>query len=594
MKKQKRNPIKILFSNTIFAIRFLLKTNRSLICSKIAVIILQAVSTFIPIIFIRMILNALTYNEGYIMLFLYIFLYSFSTFIVHYLENLLGNWDQMQLAVTRYKSNLLLGQAVMKMSYSTIETPVTKNFISLAQGDSLVYIFTLSINMISSIIKIIGLTAIVLTFQPIILLVIIFVVFVKLIVANRQRAMAIRLRQQQVGLQRESSYLYEIMRDTKFAKEMRVNNLSDWIGYKIRDHFNTKMVPIFSKALKARNKFGIIGLMAQIIQEAIVYLYLAYRVIFGGMKIGDFSMYLTSIKSFTSNVTALFSNFSNLIQQGQFATEFRTFIEFYQSKKVEEKNSAVKLPSQNIGIEFIDVSFRYPGTETWILKNISLKIEPGEKISIVGCNGAGKTTLVKLLCRFYNPDNGEIRLNGVAIHTIPMSQYISLIGAVFQDYKLFSFSVRENIEFDTKMNKDRLRYAMQMSGLQSKVDTLPNQENTSIGKEFDDYGVEFSAGEGQKLAIARALYKNAPIAILDEPTASLDPIAEYDIYCRFHELSNDKTTIYISHRLSSSRFTDKIVVLDKGTIAEYGTHAELISLNGIYKKMFDTQSQYYK
>ena len=186
-------------------------------------------------------------------------------------------------------------------------------------------------------------------------------------------------------------------------------------------------------------------------------------------------------------------------------------------------------------------------------------------------------------------------MNGVPIQKIPLEQYYDLIGVVFQDFKLFSFTVRENVALDMESNDKDLLICLEKSGLTHKINTLPQKLDTLISKEFDDYGVEFSGGEGQKLAIARTLYKNAPLIILDEPTSAIDPIAEYEIYSRFHQLTEGKSTIYISHRLSSTRFTDKIAVFSEGELVEYGNHETLVQIdNGVYKRMFELQAQFYK
>lgn len=216
-------------------------------------------------------------------------------------------------------------------------------------------------------------------------------------------------------------------------------------------------------------------------------------------------------------------------------------------------------------------------------------------MSIVGVNGAGKTTFVKLLCRFYEPTEGEIFVNGIPVKDIPLNEYYGLLGVVFQDFSLFNFTVRENISMSTKADEDRLRDAIVKCGLENRVETLPDGVDTYIYKEFDPDGIELSGGEGQKIAIARAVYRGAPIVIFDEPTSALDPIAEYDIYRNFHDLAENRTAIYISHRLSSTRFTDRTAVFANGTIAEYGTHDELMAIDGgIYKEMFAAQAKYYQ
>ncbi|MBQ7428745.1 MAG: ABC transporter ATP-binding protein [Butyrivibrio sp.] len=244
-------------------------------------------------------------------------------------------------------------------------------------------------------------------------------------------------------------------------------------------------------------------------------------------------------------------------------------------------------------IEFRHVSFAYPKTDRKILDDISIKIRPGEHLSIVGLNGAGKTTFIKLLCRLYDPTEGEILVDGVNIKEYDYKEYMQQIAPVFQDFKLFAFSMGENIAFDKAGNAKISKYT-DLVGLKDLLGKLDNGFNTNIFKYFDEKGIEPSGGEQQKIAISRALFKDSPIVILDEPTAALDPLAEYEVYKEFHTLVGGKTAVYISHRLSSCKFCDKIAVFSEGHIAEYGTHDELINVpSGIYAEMFEAQAKYY-
>ena len=330
-------------------------------------------------------------------------------------------------------------------------------------------------------------------------------------------------------------------------------------------------------------------------QEAIVYIYLAYKVVFKGMLIGDFTMYMTSIKSFANYVSGFVGNLSLLSGIGLEINDYRYCMELAQKQDSHvDSNAKSEVNDKNLKIEFKNVSFKYPNTDRMILKNISICLESRQSLSIVGINGVGKTTFVKLICRFYEPTEGEILLNGIPIQTIPYEEYIQLIGVVFQDFKMFAFSVRENIAMQMYADDLLLQKSISESGLEKKINMLAFGMDTMISKEFDSEGIEFSGGECQKLAIARAIYKDAPLIILDEPTSALDPIAEYDVYKRFSELSNGKCAVYISHRLSSTRFTDKIAVFSDGNLVEYGNHSELMKIaDGKYKEMFEMQAQYY-
>lgn len=245
-------------------------------------------------------------------------------------------------------------------------------------------------------------------------------------------------------------------------------------------------------------------------------------------------------------------------------------------------------------MEFKNVSFKYPGSEIFALKKINLEINLNEKLCIVGANGSGKTTLIKLLTRLYFPTEGEILLDGVNINNFDYEKYQGLFSPVFQDYALYTLSIKENIALEQNPNAEKVKQTLKNVGLEHLIYDLSNGINTSIFKIHDSVGFEPSGGEGQRIAIARALYHTAQIYLLDEPTASLDPIAEYEIYKQFSDMIKNKPSILITHRLSAVKLVDKVLVMDNGKIAEIGTHQDLYNANGLYTKMYDVQAEYYK
>ncbi|MGN1145002.1 MAG: ABC transporter ATP-binding protein, partial [Acetatifactor sp.] len=248
-------------------------------------------------------------------------------------------------------------------------------------------------------------------------------------------------------------------------------------------------------------------------------------------------------------------------------------------------------------LEFRNVSFHYPNSGRMILKNVSFRLKTGHKLAIVGANGAGKTTFIKLLCRLYDPTEGEILLNGIDIRKYDYDEYIRLFSIVFQDYKIFSFSVAENVAAGPEFDKERVVKSLRAAGIYDRVLEMKRGIDSKLLKDQqdgDEEGIEISGGEKQKIALARALYRDAPVVILDEPTSALDPIAEQDIYKRFNDMVADKTAVFISHRMSSCRFCDEIVVFDDGRIVESGTHDELVAdVKGVYHRMWEAQAQYY-
>ncbi len=246
-------------------------------------------------------------------------------------------------------------------------------------------------------------------------------------------------------------------------------------------------------------------------------------------------------------------------------------------------------------IEFCNVSFRYPGAEDYALHNLSLKFKIGERLAVVGKNGSGKTTFIKLLCRLYDPTEGEIRLNGVDIRKYDYDEYLSIFSVVFQDFKLFSFSLGQNVATAMEYDREKAEQCLRKAGLSERLKTMPNGVDTPLYKDFETEGVEISGGEAQKVALARALYKDAPFIVLDEPTAALDPIAEAEIYTKFDELVGEKTAIYISHRLSSCKFCDEIAVFDSGAVVQRGCHEDLMrEKDGLYYELWTAQARYYE
>ena len=273
--------------------------------------------------------------------------------------------------------------------------------------------------------------------------------------------------------------------------------------------------------------------------------------------------------------------------------QYIKFMNFCTVQKAQETQKMPKL-DMDFQIEFKHIYYRYPGSKTYALKDIDFVIHKGERLAIVGPNGSGKSTLVKLLVRLIEPTSGTIIINGININNLSIEEYKSLFSVVFQDFALSSFSVDDNISSEPTFNQKKAVRSMKLAGIWEKIAVLPGKGNTAIGTQLDASGVQFSGGELQKIAIARAWYKDSPIIVLDEPTAALDPISESKIYEHFDNLVKGKTAVYISHRMSSTRFSSQILVLNNSRIVEKGTHTELMKKNGLYHELFSQQAKYYK
>ncbi len=321
------------------------------------------------------------------------------------------------------------------------------------------------------------------------------------------------------------------------------------------------------------------------------YLFAAVKAATGAVTVGAFTKYAGALTQFGSACADLVLGNVKIREICTYMTEFLAFLD------LESRHAAGSIPVEKrvdgeYEIAFEHVSFSYPGSKEPVLRDVNCKIDMKRKLAVVGRNGAGKTTFIKLLCRLYEPTQGRITLNGVDIRKYDEEQYRSLFSVVFQDFRLFAFPVWENVVAGQERDNTKIREALRQAGAKELVDGMPKGVDTLLYKDMGD-GMEISGGEAQKLALARALYKDAPIVILDEPTAALDPLAEAEVYERFDRMVEGKTSIYISHRMSSCRFCDDILVFDKGRVAERGSHETLLAKEGLYAKLWHAQAQYY-
>ena len=391
---------------------------------------------------------------------------------------------------------------------------------------------------------------------------------------------------------RRLTYFNNTIQNFQYGKEIRNNGLFNWFSDKYKEKFSEFYALV--KKMSIKITFAMIFLtFIDIAQVAIGYIYVIKKAALGLISVGEFSMYLAGITSFAGSFQSLMQTLTNL-------SEYKNYYKFYKDY--------MSIPIQtNLGkdkpaipasfdIEFQNVSFKYGTSEKFALQNVNVKFNSKERIAIIGENGAGKSTFVKLLMRLYEPTEGKILINGIDIKEIDYSHYQTWFAAVFQDFKLFSFSIKENITFGndkTEADKKRLENIVSASGLKEVIDKLDKGLETLVYRDFDDAGFTPSGGEGQKIAIARAAYKNAPIVILDEPTAALDPKAENKIYEQFDSFFADKCSLYISHRMAVTKFSDRTLVFDNAHIVQDGNHETLMNQEGKYKELYSLQAKYY-
>lgn len=492
--------------------------------------------------------------------------------------------------------NEMLGMRIMEMDFQLTEDKAAldqlekaKNGISWYSG-GIGGIASEFFGIIQNAATIAGVIVIILIKTPLLIVITLVMLALKAYMNNRSNQLEIKFYNKLSDLNRRFTYLVFTLIDFRYGKDIRLYDAKDMMLEKFQQNIDRQ-----NEDYKEQNarQFRINTLITvfEVVRDILTYFYLGVLVICRKISVGGFSQMLTAGSTFSSGIDGLFSGIQNIVKNCSYAFEYVRFMEY---PPVLERGSK-ETESGEHEIEFRHVSFTYPNTTVRVLEDVNLKLKAGEHLAVVGLNGAGKTTMVKLLCRLYDPTDGEILLDGINIKEYDYEQYMRLFTPVFQDFKLFAFSIKENIALGSRCGDEEIQKILESCGIWEKVSSMEKGIHTMLYKSFDENGIEPSGGEAQKLAIARALYKKASVVILDEPTAALDPVAEYDIYRHFHSLVGNKTAIYISHRLSSCKFCDKVAVFSGGKVAEYGTHDELVRLpGGIYAEMFAAQAAYYQ
>ena len=390
------------------------------------------------------------------------------------------------------------------------------------------------------------------------------------------------------------TYITKLSRQKNIQMDMRI-----YRQQKIIDALSAQNQVFTAKGIFGRAALGKPGLCWSVAASSAtltvgcIYVFTCLKAWAGAFDIGLVTQYVGAATALAESLNILISSLGDMKANTTHLDNTFRYLDLpnamYQGSLTTEKRA-----DRNYQVEFKNVSFKYPGSETWALKNVSLKFQIGKRLAIVGENGSGKTTFIKLLCRLYDPQEGEILLNGIDIRKYRYDDYMGIFSIVFQDFQLISQSLGSNVAGSIDYDPQRVKQALADAGFGPRLESLPKGLNTQLYKDYGEDGIEVSGGEAQKIAIARALYKDAPFIILDEPTAALDPMAEAEIYAKFNEISGDKTAIYISHRLSSCKFCDEILVFDRGSIIQQGTHEALLEqASGKYAQLWNAQAQYY-
>jgi ABC-type multidrug transport system fused ATPase/permease subunit len=512
------------------------------------------------------------------------------------LKNLRGNMIGIELFSTLFKKTMELDYEMLLDKTIMEKREMAFKVVEAGRLNNLTQCF---ISFTCKLMTVCGIVYVITRIEFWILLVVLAIVVINSIVTSKRTQVERDLWKAIVPYNRKLDYFKAVEADTAFGKEIRLYNMHDILSriygglQNIAHGFVNKTLGFYwiSQQVQHITSFCLNGL---------IYGYLGFKVLVQRLAtVGDFSLYLNTITTFNAAIQEMISSYITISDNGQYLKDYFDYMEL--DSRYEKTGQDLPLAADSdLNFVFDNVSFCYPYQTVPTLKNINLTISNKERLSIVGENGAGKTTLIKLLMRLYEPTEGRILLNGLDIKAIDYSKYLSLFASVFQDFRLFAFRITDNItsfqnsgDGKTLFEQTKLNDCLAKAGLSEKIASLDKGLDTYLYKLYEQDGVELSGGESQKLAIARALYKDSPVVVLDEPTAALDPRAEYEIYAKFFEMVDNKTSVFITHRLSSTRFCNRIIVLKNGNIVETGSHDALLGQKGYYAELFNMQAQFY-
>lgn len=585
-----------MFKGIIYLMKYTWRFEKKYIIYSIMNQILQGILTIFALVMPKLIIDALTRQAALERNLILITLFVFGNFIGNNLRTFFSGQCFALKGTVFTQFQAYMAETLSKCDYECLENPEflndkekAKKFL-YANGQGFGVVMDNAFNILGKIFVFVGIISIIATLN--IWLVLFFIVLLlinaKYEVAKRQAFFEMDMKK--APIERRTSYLINLIEDFQFGKDIRIFGLSDWIVGKAKKHLNESN-DFYTGQVKETIKAQYFAALTNMILEGTAYIVFALEVLYKGISIGSFSMYVSAMLKFSS---AMRDVMNSLVDIRQFSGYYEALEKYLNVPSTLYAENKLMVSRKFNCIKFEDVSFKYPGQKIYSLQNVNITINVGDKVAVVGENGAGKTTFIKLICRMYDPTEGRITLDGIDIKDIDYDSYMQMIAPVFQDYKLFSFSIKDNICFDKKESDEAIQNLLENSGLTEKLSTLPNGVNTSIYKNFDMDGFEPSGGESQKIAIARAVFKDAPLLILDEPTAALDPKAEYELYQRFYNMSLGKTALFISHRMASCKFCNTILLFENGKIIEKGTHKEMMEKKGKYFQMFEMQAQYYK
>ena len=600
MKKKK--PTHSVFSNFAWSLKMLLKYSKAaffITALFIPINIgLRYLEIYLPSLVVSEITNGQTLTHSLLSIGIVMLLIMLGNIIVQ----ALGHIRNSTLGIYRYKMTALVTRKQLSMFYQTYEQKEVRDLANRASNATQMWdgvqpltdIVYNGFGMLENLLGYILFGSVISFASPWLVPILTVAPIVNILSVKAYNKWEYAHRSKMTDLNQKLGHVEELPDDFAAAKDIRIYSMASWLRECYRD-LSEQRAKWDRTTVKKSFLSRIADLVVILIRDGGAYALLIHMFYNGKIGIDEFVLYFAAISSFASWVGGIISCWNKANTVSLKLCDFRDFVDYPEydgsgiAKAADHMNTVPE-------IEFKNVSFRYDGAEQDTIHDLSLKIKSGEKLALVGLNGAGKTTLVKLLCGLYRPTSGEIFFNGIPLSDFKREDYYKLISPVFQEIRTAFFSLAETVSGKSTAETDleKAETCMRQAGLGAKIDALPDGIHTKLNKKVHENGTELSGGEAQKLMLARALYKDAPLLILDEPTAALDPIAESKIYNEFNVMAKNKTSLFISHRLASTSFCDRIILLENGNITEEGTHQELMGANGMYKGLFDIQSCWYK
>ena len=589
------------FSSLKYAYSILFKNKKNYIflipIFILTTIIGTIITTYIPSLVVYFIENNFDISKILILLLLLILLFIVIQIVTSFINEILSLGYTVIRATIPFK---MITRSSLNMDYQIFELKETKDkFLKAQDGvgsnhDGIEGLYRDFPNLIIAILGflIFGFTTIFISYYVLIIILVVFAI--NLIISRFIAKKDNKYKDEISKISSKISYFSFVSESEKEAKDIRSYSLSSKFK-KILDEYQSSIGKIIFKLnfLWFLPEFELS--IGAIIRDLVAYGFLIYQVINGDIVVSEFVALISSITAFNSYIDKISTSLDNNIRRGIEISYFKSFFDiknkFNYISKVSDEDKILSKPFE---ININNISFKYEGSDNYIFKDFSLKIKEGEKIALVGINGAGKTTLAKLLVGLYYPSEGDILINDVSIKDFNINNYYKHVSMVNQNIYPLAFTIKDNIICNDKFDENKFNQVLIDAGLKEKVNSLKNKENTYISQNFSSEGINLSGGEMQKMYLARALYKDSSFLILDEPTSALDPLAEGELYNKYATLVKNKTSIFISHRLSSTRFCDRIYFLKNGKIVEEGSHDELMAKKKEYYKMFNVQAKYYQ